>query len=257
MPLLKPLAFFCTDENLAHGEVLDESLRNLSQYCCLDASVEVKMCKWLLNNGVNVQPYSWSILANLSRSKPREVTATLTRQDFYIIAESRLAQYSANAFDQTKLREFARLGSHRLGEVRQTDVFTKPDRDGTRIRFIPRSMVISRIEDILLSVNQSVDGEQTSLRAIWVMLAFLNCHPFIDGNGRTAKYLFNLVLAKSGISSRYLLPLSTITLGSQGFFPICARRAELQDSFDMILKFIATAIELTKMCLENKPYSRP
>ncbi|MFT4719262.1 MAG: hypothetical protein ACI9SB_000426 [Candidatus Azotimanducaceae bacterium] len=254
IPVLKPLSFFCTDENLAQGEILDDSLRDLSQCRDLGASVEVSMCEWLMANGVQTEPYGWSILANQARSKPRAMNTTLMRRQMFTLAERTIPRFAANVFDQAELVQCARLASHRSGAFRKADVFTTPDRDGARIRFIARNKVRGRIEEILRTINESECDQHTSLRATWVMLAFINCHPYVDGNGRTSKYLFNLVLAKSGISSEYLLPLSTITLGSQGFFNICARRAELQDSFDMILKFLTTAIALTKLCFEKKPY---
>jgi hypothetical protein len=254
IPLLKPLSFFCTDENLAQGEKLDHSLRELSQCRGLGSSVEVSMCEWFIANGVQTEPYGWSILANQARSNPRAMNTTLMRRQMFTQAERTLPRFAANVFDQAELFQCARLASHRSGAFRKADIFTQPDRDGARIRFIARDKVRGRIEEILRTINESGCDQQTSVRAIWVMLAFLNCHPYVDGNGRTSKYLFNLVLAKSGITTEYLLPLSTISLGSQGFFAICARRAELQDSFDMILKFLATAIALTKLCFEKKPY---
>jgi hypothetical protein len=254
IPVLKPLSFFCTDENLAQGEILDDSLRDLSQCREPCASVEVSMCEWFMANGVQTEPYAWSILANQARSNPRAMNTTLMRRQMFTKAERTIPRFAANVFGQTELVQCARLASHRSGTFRKAEVFTQPDRDGARIKFIARSRVRGRIAEILRTINESECDQHTSLRAIWVMLAFLNCHPYVDGNGRTSKYLFNLVLAKSGISSEYLLPLSTITLGSQGFFAICARRAERQDSFDMILKFLATAIALTKLCFEKKPY---
>jgi hypothetical protein len=254
IPLLKPLSFFCTDENLAEGEILDDSLRDLSQYRDLGASVEVSMGEWFMANGVQTEPYGWSILANQARSNPRAMNTTLMRRHMFMQAERAVARFAASVFDQTELAQCARLVSHGSGTFRKAEVFTQPDRDGARIKFIARDRVRGRIEEILRTINEPEYEQHTSLRATWVMLAFLNCHPYVDGNGRTSKYLFNLVLAKSGISSEYLLPLSAITLGSQGFFAICARRAERQDSFDMILKFLATAIALTKLCFEKKPY---
>jgi len=254
MPLLKPLAFFCTDENLTQSKILDDSLRTLRQCRGPDASVEVTMSHWMMKNGVQTEPYSWSVLAKLSRSKPRRLKTILTRSESFKIAEKVIPEFSTRMFDHAKLVQLATFVSNGSGEIRKSEAFTQPDRDGMRTRFIRSQMVMSRIEEILEAINESGNGQHPSLRAIWVMLAFLNCHPYADGNGRTAKFLFNLILAKSDISSEYLLPLSSITLGSQGFFEICARRAQLQDSFDMILKFLETAIALTKMCFEDQPY---
>jgi hypothetical protein len=254
IPLLKPLSFFCTDENLAQGEILDDSLRDLSQCREPRTSVEVSMCEWFMANDVQTEPYGWSILASQARSNPRAMNTTLIRRQMFTKAERTVPRFAATVFDQAELVQCARLASRRSGAFRKADIFTQPDRDGARIKFVARNKVRSRVDEILGTINESGCDQQPSLRAIWVMLAFLNCHPYVDGNGRTSKYLFNLVLAKSGISSEYLLPLSTITLGSQVFFAICARRAELQDSFDMILKFLATAIALTKLCFEKKPY---
>jgi fido (protein-threonine AMPylation protein) len=254
MPLLKPLSYFCTDENLAQGEVLDANLRALSQCRGPDSSVEVTMSQWLVNNGVQTEPYCWSVLANMSRSKPRNMMTILMRSNSFKMTEKAMPEISNRVFNHAELMQLTKLASNGSGKFRKSEAFTQPDRDGTRTRFIRSQMVLRRIDEILEAINEAGNRQHTSLKAIWVMLAFLNCHPYADGNGRTSKFLFNLILAKSDISNEYLLPLSAITLGSQGFFEICARRAQLQDSFDMMLKFLETAIALTKMCFEDRPY---
>lgn len=63
------------------------------------------------------------------------------------------------------------------------------------------------MSEFLLELSQKTKELHPVELAAWVHLQFVNMHPFIDGNGRTARLLTNLVLLKSGYAVIIIPPI--------------------------------------------------
>ena len=82
-----------------------------------------------------------------------------------------------------------------------------------------------------------------SLCATAAYVAVNHAHPFTDGNGRTARAVFNLVMSAAG--SRHFLPIHSFTLLSGGSLTIKLRRAMYDADWEPLLAFFADATRLS------------
>ena len=63
------------------------------------------------------------------------------------------------------------------------------------------------IQNLISQLHQKSKTMHPVEFAAWLHLHFVNIHPFIDGNGRTARLLTNLVLLKAGYSIVIIPPI--------------------------------------------------
>ena len=63
------------------------------------------------------------------------------------------------------------------------------------------------IQNLISQLHQKAKTMHPVEFAAWLHLHFVNIHPFIDGNGRTARLLTNLVLLKAGYSIVIIPPI--------------------------------------------------
>jgi hypothetical protein len=71
-----------------------------------------------------------------------------------------------------------------------------------------------------------------------------HAHPFCDGNGRTARTLFNVILGSSGVS-KHFVPLKAILGRTAGAFVIHLRRAMLLGQWQPIHSAFLAALQLS------------
>ncbi len=96
----------------------------------------------------------------------------------------------------------ARLGQWRVDPVFVFDTKTQiPVHEGD-----PASEVSSRIAALCVWLNNA-DAPHPVIRAAIAHLEFVRIHPFMDGNGRSARLLETLLLAQFGWNARGLLAL--------------------------------------------------
>lgn len=115
------------------------------------------------------------------------------------------------------------------------------DRAGNQIYFPPVSAVPGQIEH-LRSFIASGDAAPSLFVAAVAYALLLNCHPFTDGNGRTARVLFNHLLRRGGMPADIYLPLHEIGQRSQGGYEIALRIAELRGDWEPFLRWLQDAI---------------
>ena len=72
--------------------------------------------------------------------------------------------------------------------------------------------------------------------AAWIHFKFVNIHPFIDGNGRTAGLIMNLILMQHGYP-----PAVILHLDRKKYFRVL--REVDSDKFDSYMEFIGRSIE--------------
>jgi fido (protein-threonine AMPylation protein) len=74
--------------------------------------------------------------------------------------------------------------------------------------------------------------------------AIIHAHPFADGNGRTARTVYNLLLAKE-TGSRHFVPIQLICSRTQASFLIKLRRALYGGNWAGLQAFFADATRLS------------
>lgn len=103
---------------------------------------------------------------------------------------------------------------------------------------------------ILLLSSINLNTELISLR-IWPWPFFIfhhkytYIHPFIDGNGRSARLLTNLILMKNGY------PICVIKMEDRGEYMNALEKASVEDNYDDFIKIIEKAVDAS---LDNYLY---
>ena len=98
-------------------------------------------------------------------------------------------------FMMTKHDARADPGSYRRGDVRVED------EDGTVVYQAPDAEVVTELMAELFDDISALDDTPTMVRAAMAHLNLVMIHPFRDGNGRMARALQTLILAREGIVS--------------------------------------------------------
>lgn len=128
-------------------------------------------------------------------------------------------------------------GGWRTGDVKLAD-----DRAGNQIYFPPVSGVPRQIERLrLFLADRGADPPLFTAAVACVLL--LNCHPFTDGNGRTARVLFNHLLHCGGMPAHVYFPLYELARRSHGGYEIALRIAEIRGDWEPFVRFILNAIQ--------------
>jgi hypothetical protein len=113
------------------------------------------------------------------------------------------------------------------------------DRAGNEVIFPPVAAVPGQLERIRQFL---VGGERPVFTAAVAYALMLNCHPFTDGNGRTARLVFNLLLRRGGMPRDVYIPLHEIARRSMGGYEITLRIAEMRGDWAPFLRFVLSAI---------------
>lgn len=127
-------------------------------------------------------------------------------------------------------------GGWRTGHVKLSD-----DLAGNQIYFPPVSMVPRQIEKLRLFIA-SRSGDPPLFNAAVACALLLNCHPFTDGNGRTARVLFNHLLHCGGMPTHAYVPLYELARRSHGGYEIALRIAELRGDWAPFLRWLLDAL---------------
>ncbi|QVX40718.1 Fic family protein (plasmid) [Ralstonia solanacearum] len=123
------------------------------------------------------------------------------------------------------------------------DVRTRAER-GASIAFPPAAGIGPRMRGLLAFIRQE-DGSTALFKAMVALVTLTNCHPYANGNGRTARWLFNGVLRwRGGLPSGAYVPLLAFFERSQGGFLIRQRRAEICGDWDDLALYLCKIIEM-------------
>jgi len=74
-----------------------------------------------------------------------------------------------------------------------------PSKDGTVFLYCPPEQVDSEMDALIDIFNNQLADLNAIVRAAWLHLAFVQIHPFQDGNGRIARLLASFVLIKENL----------------------------------------------------------
>lgn len=146
----------------------------------------------------------------------------------------------------------ARLGTGK-NKLRTSGLFIRPDSAGNAIEFPHHSQCASELGRLQLFLRDNLELAP-GLCAVVAYGVIVRTHPFDDGNGRTARTLYNLIMAGAG--SRHFLPLRQICIPVQASFLIKLRRAMYGGDWSGLTAFFADATRLS-VVLQGGPGAVP
>lgn len=133
----------------------------------------------------------------------------------------------------------------RAGEtkIRSTSLIVRPDRNGNIIQFPEAGHCLPLLHNLLAFVASRVE-HHPALCAVVAYACIVQTHPFTDGNGRTARTLYNLILA-DWLGSGHFLPIHLIASLDQASFLIKLRRAIYGGDWTGLAAFFLDATRLS------------
>ena len=127
--------------------------------------------------------------------------------------------------------------------VRTGRVGTVPDRHGLVLEFVPSEQLSGRL-DLLRS--WLLDEEIPQVARAAVACQYLACcHPFEDGNGRTARMVANALLIQGGMQTNRYMPLHELFVLSLGGMEVRSRMVELNGAWNAWIAWFCDLVELT------------
>lgn len=141
------------------------------------------------------------------------------------------------------LESTASAALERPTRLRQKHAGTRPDRSGAALRFTPAEEITPHL-DILRRWLQANTHAPATIRAAVSCQFLLCCHPFPDGNGRTARLVANAALSTAGMSAGCYLPLQELFLLSLGGMEVRSRRVELTGDWSIWIAWFADLVTL-------------
>lgn len=227
---------------------MEEARFRLSKICqsqIADSSID-----WRSISGELLHPLSekWRLSiapdAMPERSIVRERSAFLQER---VSVEAALQQHSANSWVDALTSAATRLTGGGVSETRSKSAVLSGDAHGIATLFRPATIV--HVELQALRARAADTEIPVSLRAVGAMCTLLNIHPFPDGNGRTARLLFNVII-NHGQSGAVYIPLCAAFDASMGGFELRLREATYNENwlpllayFTAILQWVAESYE--------------
>lgn len=127
--------------------------------------------------------------------------------------------------------------------LRTKAVGTRPDRNDTVLRFTPANTLAFHLDTLRQWLVGNADAPAV-IRAA-VACQFLSCcHPFDDGNGRTARLVANAILSRAGMPDSSYLPLHELFVLSLGGMEIRSRLVELEGGWNAWIAWFADLVDL-------------
>jgi hypothetical protein len=126
--------------------------------------------------------------------------------------------------------------------IRTSGVGAAPDTKGDTIVF----PAAGHVSAALASIGDQVRSVRSSplFSATVVLARIVNCHPFLDGNGRVGRILFNSILMNCGLDRKSYIPLYDVFRCTDGGYEIRLRMAETQDKWDDLLCYMSDVVYL-------------
>jgi len=131
----------------------------------------------------------------------------------------------------TIVRANALLGGS--GAFRSGRTGTRTTISSHRIMFDCHQPAEQAVSDWLNEFHSPVTRSQVLERGIWLYMNFLISHPFTDGNGRTARLLFQAYLMANDLITGPVMPIAP--------FVLCNQKASISTSLDWEINHDPTA----------------
>lgn len=181
-------------------------------------------------------------------SRPdRSTEAAKIRAEFAVYARvmERLPEVAAidcDTFTALVVEIHRRLGAGR-NSLRTGPVRIRSDAGGNTVLFPDHRLCPTLLGNLHGFLVQNLDAAP-ALCATASYAAIIHAHPFNDGNGRTARTLYNLILA-AGTGTRHFVPIQLIAALHRGSLLIKLRRALYGGDWEGLQAFFADAVRLS------------
>lgn len=109
------------------------------------------------------------------------------------------------------------------------------DRLGNRVIYPPAIVIADRLKAIFGCWNSYKAGEP-AFAGIVAMTALMNLHPYLDGNGRVGRMLFNWTF-QQGLSERPYIPIYEISAFSNCGYLVRLRMAQYLANWEPLARF--------------------
>jgi Fic family protein len=115
---------------------------------------------------------------------------------------------SGNSFTEKDIKELHRLFYYHIDES-NAGTYRKEKVIITGTTFVPTAhgKISKEMDAYVKNVNRIITEMHPILAASFVHREFVRIHPFVDGNGRTARILMNLILFRSGYPITIIPPI--------------------------------------------------
>ena len=210
-----------------------------------------------------------SVAKELLRSgrSPRDVSERMIVNNYH--AMEFLRQHTSGELTEDMLLEVQRLLTQgtlddpsAAGRLRRPseDIHVVDERDGTVVHEPPDAESLpAKLHELLAFANGGRDAEflHPVVRAILLHFMIGYDHPFVDGNGRTARALFYWSMLRSGYSLTDFLSISTIIRKAPAQYARAYLYSETDENdvtyfIDYNLRVILRAIQSLRRYLERK-----
>ena len=149
---------------------------------------------------------------------------------------------SEDEFLRAVLEIHRRLGTG-ANQLRQTPVWTRRDSTGNALLY-PDARECRALLGRLHTFIATNAPANPALCAVAGYAALIQIHPFNDGNGRTARTFFNLLLS-SELRVRHFVPLQALKAQWPGSYIIKLRRAMHQSDLVPIADYFAALVRIS------------
>jgi Fic/DOC family len=164
----------------------------------------------------------------------------------HIATQKLLLAINSNNADSlvTALANIASCGNDKKTDVRNGDVSLGADRTGQYWTF-PRAAAVKPLLH-RLHADLKTSHSASALFAAIVGLVTINCiHPFMDGNGRTSRIVFNAMLVNGGkLDPKGYIPCKHIYAISKYGFEIRLRLVILKNDWLPMIDYFIDLVEL-------------
>lgn len=138
-----------------------------------------------------------------------------------------------------------------IGKFRNQDFKLRGDRHGSTWQFPNYNAIESCLHELHRVQNEKSLG--SALVEATITYLILNwIHAFPDGNGRTSRGVFNILLQRTVVSSQYYLPIKEINYLAQGGHEIRLRYAVATSECDDLLDYFVNAAALYEEILRSR-----
>lgn len=128
-------------------------------------------------------------------------------------------------------------------DIRSGDVRTSLDRGGYVV-FPPADALRLRMAELFDFLCAQPD-DSPLFRAIVAMVLMTNAHPFVDGNGRLSRLMFQLTLWNYGVSTDFYFPWTVFFRRSKGGILLRVRQAEIHGNWNELFLSVCQGIANT------------
>ncbi|MGN6481498.1 Fic family protein, partial [Luteibacter sp.] len=108
--------------------------------------------------------------------------------------------------------------------------------DGSRIVFPNHYLVAEGLRSLWRWICET--GHPSFFQAIVAFCAVTNLHPFADGNGRTARWLFCSLLFRENETGKDFYPLYEYFVRDQGISTLALRKAEVLGEWNPLASYL-------------------